>query len=342
MPPARFIRLKPEEDARLREIEQDAHLRPKVRLRAQVLRLSSRGETMQGIAAYTNRSPASIGRDLDRWEGHGLEGLADNTAPGNPTRVTEEVKIFMEEKLAQERTWNARQLAKAVEGRFGIGVEPKRSVSTAEDGLLVEAHPLRALQTSGPRKGARSPRRAGGAKKGASEGEIVLKYLDQSGVSLCLPPAYSWTKKGRSNRHEVRSRWGKQGRINLIGTLSLDEEVESLEYRILEGSCRSGEVLGYLDSLTQEAERKGRRVVVVLDNAPLHKAGAVRDARPGWRRRARAVLPTGVLPAPEPHRGVWKRLKGSLMPRRYYDSLAELKQAVLNALRLLGAVELQC
>ena len=106
----------------MREIEQDAHLRPKVRLRAQVLRLSSRGETMQGIAAYTNRSPASIGRDLDRWEGHGLEGLADNTAPGNPTRVTEEVKIFMEEKLAQERTWNARQLAEAVEGRFGIGV----------------------------------------------------------------------------------------------------------------------------------------------------------------------------------------------------------------------------
>jgi transposase len=106
----------------LREIEQDAHLRPKVRLRAQVLRLSSRGETMQGIAAYTNRSPASIARDLDRWEGHGLEGLADKTAPGNPTRVTEEVKIFMEEKLAQERTWNATQLAEAVEGRFGIGV----------------------------------------------------------------------------------------------------------------------------------------------------------------------------------------------------------------------------
>ena len=162
-------------------------------------------------------------------------------------------------------------------------------------------------------------------------------------MSLCLPPAYSWTKKGRSNRHEVRSRWGKQGRINLIGTLSLDEEVESLEYRILEGSCRSGEVLGYLDSLTQEAERKGRRVVVVLDNAPFHKAGAVRDARPGWEAKG---LELYYLPAYCPHlnliEGVWKRLKGFLMPRRYYDSLAELKQAVLNALRLLGAVELQC
>ena len=68
----------------MREIEQDAHLRPKVRLRAQVLRLSSRGETMQGIAAYTNRSPASIGRDLDRWEGHGLEGFAQQDRSWEP------------------------------------------------------------------------------------------------------------------------------------------------------------------------------------------------------------------------------------------------------------------
>ena len=133
---------------------------------------------------------------------------------------------------------------------------------------------------------------------------------------MCLPPAYSWTKKGRSNRHEVRSRWGKQGRINLIGPLSLDEEVESLEYRILEGSCRTGEVLGSLDSLTQEAERKGRRVVVVLDNAPFHKAGAVRDARPGWEAKG---LELYYLPAYCPHlnliEGVWKRLKGFLMLR---------------------------
>lgn len=130
MPPARFVRLKPEEDARLREIEQDAHLKPKVRLRAQVLRLSGRGETIERIAAYTGRSPASVARDLDRWEGRGLEGLADKTAPGNPPRVTEEVKLFMEEKLAEERTWNATQLAEAIERRFGaearVGAETIR------------------------------------------------------------------------------------------------------------------------------------------------------------------------------------------------------------------------
>ncbi len=160
---------------------------------------------------------------------------------------------------------------------------------------------------------------------------------------MCLPPAYSWTRKGRSNQHRVRTRWGKQGRVNLIGTLSFEGEVEALEYRMLEGSCRSGEVVGYLDLLAEEAERNGKPVVVVLDRAPFHRAGAVRERRPGWEEKGLRLY---YLPAYCPHlnliEGVWRRLKGFLMPRRYYDSLAELKQAVSSALSLLGAVELQC
>lgn len=126
MPPARFVQLTPEEDARLREIEQDPYLKPKVRLRAQVLRLSGRGESVEQIAAYTGRSPASVLRDFDRWEGRGLEGLADAAAPGNPPRITEEVRSFLKEKLSNaERTWNATQFAEIVEKHFGIGVSPE-------------------------------------------------------------------------------------------------------------------------------------------------------------------------------------------------------------------------
>lgn len=122
MPPSRFVRLTREEDDRLREIEQDPLLKTKVRLRAQVLRLSNRGETAEEIAAYTARSSASVLRDLDRWQGRGFEGLADGSAPGNPVRVTTEVRGFMEEKLAEGRTWNAAQLAEAVGERFGVVV----------------------------------------------------------------------------------------------------------------------------------------------------------------------------------------------------------------------------
>jgi hypothetical protein len=50
------------------------------------------------------------------------------------------------------------------------------------------------------------------------------------------------------------------------------------------------------------------------------------------------------IPAYWPHlnliEGVWRRVKGFLMPRRFYDSVGELKEAVLAALRLLGATEI--
>lgn len=172
-----------------------------------------------------------------------------------------------------------------------------------------------------------------------------MKYLDESGFSLCLPPAYTWTLKGQKHQHRVPTRWGKQGRINLIGTLRLEGEGEErlLEYRLLEGSCRSGEVVAYLDLLAEKAQQEEKSVVVVLDRAPFHRAGALGERRRGWEAKGLRLY---YLPAYCPHLNlieeVWRRLKGFLMPRRFYDSLAELRQAVLSALRLLGAIELQC
>ncbi len=125
MPPSRHIRLTEEEDARLREIEQDPYLKPKVRLRAQVLRLSNRGSNMEKISSYTGRSPSSIARDFDRWRERGLEGLADGAAPGNPPRITQEARRCMEQRLSEERTYNATQLAEVLQEELSVVVTPE-------------------------------------------------------------------------------------------------------------------------------------------------------------------------------------------------------------------------
>lgn len=44
-------------------------------------------------------------------------------------------------------------------------------------------------------------------------------------------------------------------------------------------------MVDYLDLLAEKAELEGKPVVVVLDNAPFHKAGAVRERRAGWEAR---------------------------------------------------------
>jgi putative transposase len=128
-----------------------------------------------------------------------------------------------------------------------------------------------------------------------------------------------------------------------LGTLYFEGGEERLEFQLLESSCRSGEVVSYLDLLAEKAERESKPVVVVLDRAPFHRAGAVRERRPGWERKGlRLYYLPSYCPHLNPIEGVWRRLKRFLMPRRFYDSVAELRQAVLSALRLLGAVELQC
>lgn len=107
---------------------------------------------------------------------------------------------------------------------------------------------------------------------------------------------------------------------------------------MVEGPCRSAEVVAYLDALAKETREE---VEVVLDNAPFHTAGMVKERRPFWEGRG---LTLRYLPSYCPHlnliEGVWRKVKGFLMPRRFYDSVSELKEAVLVALRLLGAVEI--
>ena len=140
----------------------------------------------------------------------------------------------------------------------------------------------------------------------------------------------------------MRTRWGSKGRLNLIGTWSLYGEKEQLEYRFLSGSCRTQDVIAYLDALALQAQQGSTFTVVVMDNAPFHRAQGVQERRPEWEEQG---LYLRYLPPYCPHlnliEGLWRHLKGFLMPRRYYDSLQALKAAVCSALQVLKAVEVQ-
>ena len=58
-----------------------------------------------------------------------------------------------------------------------------------------------------------------------------------------------------------------------------------MAYRVLEGSCDSGEeVVGYLDTLAERASPE-KPWVVVLDDAPFHTAGVVRERETAWEAR---------------------------------------------------------
>ncbi len=94
--------------------------------------------------------------------------------------------------------------------------------------------------------------------------------------------------------------------------------------------------------LAELAQQSTTFTVVVLDNASFHRAKEVQEQQPHWEEQGFYLR---YLPAYCPHlnliEGIWRQLKGFLMPRRYYNSLDELKQALFAALTVLGAVEVQ-
>lgn len=82
-----------------------------------------------------------------------------------------------------------------------------------------------------------------------------------------------------------------------------------------------------------------RITVVVLDNAAFHKGGVIAQEREAWEVRG---LFLRYLPAYCPClnliEGVWRVVKGFLMPRRCYGSVVELRDALLAALLALKVV----
>ena len=106
-----FIRLTPEEDARLRELENNPLIHPKVRLRALEIRSGQRplGWTAppKGAAEFVGRDRTTVVLDLRRWLERKFEGLADGKAPGAAPKITPEVEAYLRELLAQDRIWTA-------------------------------------------------------------------------------------------------------------------------------------------------------------------------------------------------------------------------------------------
>lgn len=147
----------------------------------------------------------------------------------------------------------------------------------------------------------------------------------------------TWFTRGRGKAFEVPSRWGSQGRINLIGSLSLEGTQEHLEVRELAGACNHDEVIAYLNTLSERCD-PAKLTVVVLDNASFHKGARIRERQPIWEARGMLLryLPS-YAPILNRIETAWRRLKGFLMPRRSYTSIQQLRTALHLALKTLGA-----
>ena len=138
----------------------------------------------------------------------------------------------------------------------------------------------------------------------------------------------------------------------MIGAWCLHGTDARLEYRLLEGSCKRTDVVSFLRWQAAICDPE-KPTVVVLDNAPFHKGGELLVLRREWESQGLILRflppycpqlnlceqPARCCLVSKKIEGVWRVVKGFLMPRRSYGSLADLRVAVLEAFKALNAVE---
>lgn len=121
------IFLTPEEDRTLRELRIAADLPPRVRDRAEVLRLNTRGWTVEKIAEYFDWHPQTVRETIHRWQGQGLGGLWDEPKPGGSRRWQEADLMYLEDCLRREsRRYNAKQLVQKLAQERNVQLSPQQ------------------------------------------------------------------------------------------------------------------------------------------------------------------------------------------------------------------------
>ena len=152
-----------------------------------------------------------------------------------------------------------------------------------------------------------------------------------------LGQCYTWATKGRPLA--IRSRFASSGRTNLIGAFMIQGQSSTLYCRELNGNCSGLQVQAFIEDLAKTRQKADQMMVIVLDNAAFHKTKSIQEQRQVWEKSNVFLrfLPS-YCPALNYIENIWRKIKGFLMPRRCYDSLTELRAALMVALTAIGGV----
>lgn len=166
----------------------------------------------------------------------------------------------------------------------------------------------------------------------AANGQIALKYLDESGCSQWTPVSYSYSKVGQQKRFEQTRRRGQ--RVSILGIWDPDE---SFDYALVMGGFNGERYIEVMDWIAAKAnatfEKTGMLTFIVQDNCSVHKSKAVQKRWPEWRRQGLIVL---FIPPYcselNPIEGQWHQLKNHELAGRMFEYEDDLAETIVDGM----------
>lgn len=166
----------------------------------------------------------------------------------------------------------------------------------------------------------------------AEEGEICLKYLDESGCCCESSTEYTYTQRGQQKRLHQHPRRG--GRVSIWGVWQPQVQ---FDYALMLGSLKTPTFLELMDWQSAKAEapfnRTGQVTVMVLDNASVHRSRLTQEHSQAWQQQGLLLF---FLPpySPQMNRieGQWLHLKRDQLAGRIFEDEFDLTRAIIQGM----------
>ena len=165
--------------------------------------------------------------------------------------------------------------------------------------------------------------------------EIVLVYIDESHFHRDLEIGYSWGLVGK-RLWRISDCPPLSERINWFGAYNFSDG-ECLIWA--EGMCNKESTAEFLHRVDEWVQKKGRRLVVIWDGAPWHRAKKVRQAAEDLGIELIAL--PGDSPDLNPIEGLWKWMREEVTQLHCYKTLRELFDACKSFVETINAKPLE-
>jgi transposase len=308
--------------------------------RRQVIGLRQSGAGYAAIAAQVGLSQTGVFDICQRFAAKGKKGLISGKRGRKPdeqrlltTAQEREIKRLIRRHMPDElgldfALWSRAAVQALIRRQYGVrlavrttGTYLARWGFTAQKPLPRAYEPRSAavrdwLRDEYPAIVARARRARG-----------VIFWGDETGLRADDVRGRSYAPRGKTP--VVRPNHRRIG----LGLISAVTNKGELRWKVLDGAIKAPVLIGFLQRLIRDAKRK---VFLILDRLPLHRAAVVRE----WLARHKAKIEVFYLPSysPElnPDEGLNADLKQNVTRKAPMRSKSQLKQAAISHMRRLA------
>lgn len=157
---------------------------------------------------------------------------------------------------------------------------------------------------------------------------IDLYFSDEAGFQLVPNVPYGWQLKGQYIRMLPR----KSKNMSVFGLLSTNNHLVSYP---TEQNTNADFIIKCLDDFVTKINKP---TVVIMDNAPIHKAKIIMNKRKEWEKKNLFIF---FLPKYCPHLNrietLWRKMKYEWLKPKDYKTWRTLTKAIKNILASFGS-----